>query len=63
MKSKKNLTVVFVTHDLELVLNASDRIVALKDGAVLKCGTTRHELDRAAVKEIYGIEYHPVTLT
>ena len=63
LKSKKNLTVVFVTHDLELVLNASDRMVALKDGAVLKCGTTRHELDRAAVKEIYGIEYHPVTLT
>ena len=62
LKCKKRITIVFVTHDLELVLNASDRIIALKDGRVLKNGDTVKVLDRSVVKDIYGIDYHPVIL-
>jgi iron complex transport system ATP-binding protein len=57
LQQKENLTIVLVTHDLDFVLRTSDFSAALKDGKLLMHGETSKTLDRAAIKEIYGIDY------
>ena len=62
LRQNRKITILFVTHDLELVINSSDDVTALKDGTLLMCGKTADIITGKAVREIYGIDYHPVTL-
>lgn len=62
LRNSRNITILFVTHDLELAVNYSDDVIALKDGALLMCGKTADIINKKAVREIYGIEYHLVAL-
>jgi iron complex transport system ATP-binding protein len=49
-------TVVIVLHDINFASVYSDRIVALKDGKVVKDGTTEEIIQSAALKEIYDMD-------
>ena len=49
-------TVVIVLHDMNFASVYSDRIVALKNGRVVKDGTTEEIIQSAALKEIYDMD-------
>ncbi|RHW34927.1 ATP-binding cassette domain-containing protein [Lysinibacillus yapensis] len=49
-------TVVIVLHDINFASVYSDRIVALKDGRVIKEGTTDEIINSAALKQIYDMD-------
>jgi iron complex transport system ATP-binding protein len=49
-------TVVIVLHDINFASVYSDRIVALKDGKVVKDGPTEEIIQSAALKEIYDMD-------
>src|SRR5690606_4962549 len=49
-------TVVIVLHDINFASVYSDRIVALKNGRVVKDGTTEEIIQSAALKEIYDMD-------
>lgn len=49
-------TVIIVLHDINFASVYSDRIVALKNGRVVKDGTTDEIIQSAALKEIYDMD-------
>jgi iron complex transport system ATP-binding protein len=49
-------TVVIVLHDINFASVYSDRIVAMKDGKVVKDGPTEEIIQSAALKEIYDMD-------
>ncbi len=49
-------TVVIVLHDINFASVYSDRIVALKDGRVIKDGLTNDIIESSALKEIYDMD-------
>ncbi|WP_407268613.1 ABC transporter ATP-binding protein [Radiobacillus sp. PE A8.2] len=49
-------TVVIVIHDVNFASVYSDYIVALKDGKIVKKGTTNEIIDRAVLKEVYDMD-------
>lgn len=49
-------TVVIVLHDINFASVYSDRIVALKDGKVVKDGPTNEIIQSTALKEIYDMD-------
>ncbi|PSL40502.1 iron complex transport system ATP-binding protein [Planomicrobium soli] len=49
-------TVVIVLHDINFASVYSDRIVALKNGRVIKDGTTAEIIQSDALKEIYDMD-------
>ena len=49
-------TVVIVLHDINFASVYSDRIVALKDGKVVKDGPTEDVINSASLKEIYDMD-------
>ncbi len=49
-------TVVIVLHDINFASVYSDRIVALKDGRVVKDGLTNEIINTAALREIYDMD-------
>ncbi len=49
-------TVVIVLHDINFASVYSDRIVALKDGKVVRDGTTDEIINSEALKEIYDMD-------
>ena len=49
-------TVVIVLHDINFASVYSDRIVALKNGRVVKDGTTEEIIQSDALKEIYDMD-------
>ncbi len=49
-------TVVIVLHDINFASVYSDRIVALKNGRVVKDGTTEEIIQSATLKEIYDMD-------
>jgi len=51
-------TVVIVLHDINFASVYSDRIVALKDGKVVKDGLTNDIIQSPALKEIYDMDIH-----
>ncbi|MDR5873460.1 glycine betaine/L-proline ABC transporter ATP-binding protein [Halomonas sp. CUBES01] len=48
LQSRMQKTTVFITHDLDEALNIGDRIVLLKDGAVVQIGTPEEILTKPA---------------
>lgn len=53
-------TVVIVLHDINFASVYSDRIVALKNGKLIKDGPTHEIINSAALREIYDMEI-PIT--
>lgn len=51
-------TVIIVIHDINFASCYSDRIVALKDGKVMKEGPTNEIIDKAVLKDIYDMDIH-----
>ncbi|OLO40690.1 iron ABC transporter ATP-binding protein [Alkalihalophilus pseudofirmus] len=51
-------TVVIVIHDINFASCYSDHIVALKDGKIVKEGTTPEIINPAVLKEIYDMDIH-----
>ncbi|MBQ3062787.1 MAG: ABC transporter ATP-binding protein [Clostridia bacterium] len=49
-------TVILVLHDILLALKISDRIAAVKEGRVVRCGTPREILDSGITQELYGVK-------
>jgi iron complex transport system ATP-binding protein len=49
-------TVVIVLHDINFASVYSDRIVALKDGRVVRDGLTEEIINSSALKEIYDMD-------
>ena len=49
-------TVIIVLHDINFASVYSDRIVALKNGRVVKDGPTEEIIQSAALKEIYDMD-------
>jgi iron complex transport system ATP-binding protein len=49
-------TVIIVLHDINFASVYSDRIVAMKDGKVVKEGETREIIQSSALKEIYDMD-------
>lgn len=41
LRNKKNISILFITHDLPLVCTFSDRIIILKNGELMESGKTR----------------------
>lgn len=49
-------TVIIVIHDINFASVYSDRIVALKDGKIVKEGATHEMIDRDVLREIYDMD-------
>lgn len=45
LKAKKGLTYLFITHDLSLARQVSDRIAVMKDGKIIETGQTKEVFD------------------
>lgn len=54
--SREGYTVLQTTHDPERAYLFSDRIIALKDGAVLAQGTPRELLSAENIRRLYGVD-------
>jgi ABC-type branched-subunit amino acid transport system ATPase component len=48
---ERGLTVVFISHDMELVADYSDQVMAMSQGQKLAEGAPEDVLERASVKE------------
>ena len=63
LKEQQGLTVVIVSHDLNLASQYCDRIVMLKEGAVYATGTPRDVLCPEILQTVYGcnvlVDAHP----
>lgn len=49
-------TIVMVLHDINEAARASHRIVAMRDGAIIREGTPPEILDRELISDLYGVE-------
>jgi iron complex transport system ATP-binding protein len=62
---EKSATIVSVTHDLNEALTHADRVIALRDGAVVFDGAAAALVQNGALKKIYDHEFvigtHPKT--
>ncbi|MDR0568738.1 MAG: ABC transporter ATP-binding protein [Spirochaetaceae bacterium] len=54
---EKRICAVVTTHDLNLALQFSDRLAALKDGAIVREGDIRI-LTEEVILQVYGVEAH-----
>jgi iron complex transport system ATP-binding protein len=63
LKEDRGLTVVIVSHDLNLASQYCDRIVMLKEGAVYAIGSPTEVLRQDVLQTVYGcavlIDAHP----
>ncbi|NOZ69642.1 MAG: ABC transporter ATP-binding protein, partial [Deferribacteres bacterium] len=57
MHRKRNLTIFFVTHDINPVYSLIDRVVYMDNGQVL-IGTPREMLTPQKLERIYNAEVH-----
>ncbi|TKI58300.1 ABC transporter ATP-binding protein [Brevibacillus antibioticus] len=55
---ERGKTVVIVIHDINFASVYSDYIVALKDGKVVKEGTTDEIITRPILKDVYDMDIH-----
>ncbi|HNJ20300.1 MAG TPA: ABC transporter ATP-binding protein, partial [Nitrospira sp.] len=63
LREERGLTVVIVSHDLNLASQYCDRIAMLKDGRVAAIGTPSEVMSVETLREVYGctvlIDAHP----
>src|SRR5699024_7367457 len=51
-------TIILVIHDINFASCYSDQIIALKDGRIVKKGTTCSVIDECVLKDIYDMEFN-----
>ena len=54
LKEEEKLTVVMVSHDLNLAAMFADQILLLNQGRLARCGPPREVLDYALLEKVYG---------
>ena len=54
LNRERGMTVVFVSHDLNLAGELADRLLLLSGGRVVRLGVPREVLDEVALEEAYG---------
>jgi len=63
LKEERGLTVVLVSHDLNLASQYCDRILMLKDGTLFRLGTSQEVIDVDILRAVYGcdvlVDRHP----
>jgi len=63
LKEEHGLTVVLVSHDLNVASQYCDRVLMLKDGAVFSIGAPQEVMRREVLRAVYGcdvlIDAHP----
>jgi len=63
LKEERGLTVVLVSHDLNLASQYCDRILMLKAGVLFRLGTPQEVIDADVLRSVYGcdvlIDRHP----
>lgn len=57
-RAQQGTAVVAILHDVNLAAAFADRVLLLKDGAVVACGETREILRADALEALYGV---PIT--
>lgn len=55
-------TILIVIHDINFASCYSDNIIALKDGKIIKQGSTCDVIDECVLKEIYDMEFNVQTI-
>lgn len=53
---EKHMSVVMVTHNPEHAIYCADRIIAMRDGRILKAGTVVETVTEPMLREIYGMD-------
>ncbi len=53
---KRNISAVFVIHDLNLCSRYADRVIMLKDGKIFSEGIPSLVMTSANIKKVYGVE-------
>ncbi|MCX6149254.1 MAG: ABC transporter ATP-binding protein [Ignavibacteriales bacterium] len=56
LNKEKNLTVISVSHDLNLAGFYSDRIIFIKDGKIFKDASTNQILNKENIKSVFEVE-------
>lgn len=54
--AKEGYTIIQTTHDPEHSFMFSDRILTMKDGGVLSCGTPAEILNKETINLLYGVD-------
>jgi iron complex transport system ATP-binding protein len=62
---ERGASAAVVTHDINLASEFADRLLLLKDGRPIACGTPREVLTGALLRDVFGVQVlvdaHPVT--
>jgi len=53
---RENMAVVIAIHDLNLAARFSDKMVMLKDGAIVAAGSPNSVLTQSNIMKVYGVE-------
>jgi len=56
LNSEEGLTVIAVTHDINLASLYSDRVMLLKDGSICRMGSPDEVITESTIKEVYETE-------
>ncbi len=56
LAKEEDLIVIMVSHDLNLAMRYSDKILILKEGKIYQAGLPEDVLTYQCIKEVYGIE-------
>ena len=54
LNSDRNLTVIIVSHDLNMASEYCERLVLMKNGRVYKDGTPREVITESNIRDVYG---------
>jgi iron complex transport system ATP-binding protein len=65
LNAEQNLTVVFVTHDLNLAAGYCNRLILLSQGKIASSGPPKEVITESNILQVYGtkviVSYHPLT--
>ncbi len=56
LAGERNMTVVMSLHELGLARHFSDRVLCVRDGAVVRCDTPEQVFAGGYIRELFGIE-------
>ena len=54
-------TLIFTSHDLELLVLLSDNLIALREGTLLACEPNRGEQNASLFRKLYSLPFTPYT--
>lgn len=58
LRKEKGVTVVMVSHDINLTSRYADKILLMKNGKAISCGAPHDVLTREALENVYGCGIH-----